>query len=296
MGKEMLGRREALEKMMGTLLAGLAVSPTPGKGETSETTLPPLQPREDVIVRMMRDLHRALRKPPQERRWVMVIDLRKCIGCHACTISCAVENKLPPGVFYRPVLEQEWGTFPHVARRFLPRPCMQCEKPPCLPVCPVTTNPHSPDGKATWKRPDGIVVVDYEMCIGCRRCVNACPYGARTIDEGNWHTEGTPASTEVLVGQGRAQAYEKAPAYEYGRPWERSSDEPPTLKARKCHFCLHRLERGLLPQCTVTCVGRATFFGDAYDSESLVAELIGKPNAIRLKEEAGTEPKVFYLL
>jgi molybdopterin-containing oxidoreductase family iron-sulfur binding subunit len=152
--------------------------------ESSLPQLPPPQPDEDVLIRMMRDLQRALKKPVHERRWVMVIDLRKCVGCHACTIACIAENKLPPGVVYRPVIEEEIGEYPHVTRRFLPRPCLQCDHPPCVPVCPV---------HATWKRPDGIVVIDYEACIGCRYCITACPYEARSFDWGEHYSDGTPA-------------------------------------------------------------------------------------------------------
>ena len=80
--------------------------------------------KENVLVRMHEDIKRVLQKPVEDRRWVMVIDLRKCVGCHACTISCVAENKLPPGVVYRPVLEDEIGLFPNLTRRFMPRPCM----------------------------------------------------------------------------------------------------------------------------------------------------------------------------
>jgi Fe-S-cluster-containing dehydrogenase component len=93
-------------------------------------------------------------------------------------VGCVMENKLPPGVVYRPVIDTEVGVYPNVVRKFLPRPCMQCENPPCVPVCPVD---------ATWKREDGIVVIDYNVCIGCRYCITACPYEARTFDFGeNW--------------------------------------------------------------------------------------------------------------
>ncbi len=294
-----VGRRQVLEKLASAVFAGLVAPAVLGEATAAETAAPPElpelpspQPNEDPVLRMMRDLQRALKKPVEQRHWVMVIDLRKCGGCNACTIACAVENKLPPGVFYRPVMEQELGKYPHVGRRFIPRPCMQCNNPPCVPPCPVTDNPNSPNGKATWKRPDGIVFIDYEACIGCRRCIPACPYGARTLDEGRMHTQGTPSPSRSLVGREN----ETAVNYEYRKRWTRRSDEPPVRCARKCHFCLHRIERGLLPQCTVTCVGRATFFGDANDPESLVAELISKPNVMCLKEEAGTEPNVFYLI
>lgn len=249
--------------------------------------IPPKQDGEDVLVRMMRDLKRALKKPLEQRKWSMVIDLRKCVGCHSCTISCIAENKLPPEVVYRPVMTEEIGEYPNVRERFIPRPCMQCDEPPCTGVCPVN---------ATWKRVDGIVEIDYEKCIGCRYCITACPYSARTFDSGRYYNEDTPENTSAYVGKELAENYEIKPAYDYGKEWPREEDDSPIGNARKCHFCLHRIENGLLPGCVISCIGRATFFGDANDKESLVAELIGQPNVMRLKEEMGTQPKVYYLL
>lgn len=243
--------------------------------------------KEDVLVRMRRDLERALKKPVSERRWVMVIDLRRCIGCHACTIACVAENKLPPGVVYRPVVTEEIGRYPNVTFKFLPRPCLQCDRPPCTQVCPVT---------ATYKNEEGIVVVDYEQCIGCRACIAACPYGARTFDFGYYYTESLPTLDEVNIGGQVAAEYEHL-SQEYGQEWERKErHESPIGNVRKCHFCLHRIKSGILPACTTTCIGRATYFGDANDPESLVSELITRPNVVRLKEELGTEPRVYYLV
>ncbi|MFQ5649934.1 MAG: 4Fe-4S dicluster domain-containing protein [bacterium] len=244
-------------------------------------------PDEDPIIRMIRDLKRALAKPIEKRKWSMVIDLRKCTGCHSCTVSCVAENKLPPGVVYRPVMEEEIGTFPNVTHRFTPRPCMQCEEPPCVPVCPVS---------ATWKRPDGIVHIDYDQCIGCRYCITACPYSARTFDTGRFYTENAPKAAFAYVGGDNARVYEESPTYDYGQARPRVDNKSPIGNARKCHFCVHRIEKGMLPECVVTCIGRATFFGDANDPRSLVAELMGKPNVTHLKEEMGTKPKVHYLL
>lgn len=241
----------------------------------------------DVIERMRRELLQALEKPVKERRWVMVIDLRKCVGCHACTIACVAENKLPPGVVYRPVLEEEIGVYPNVTRHFIPRPCMQCENPPCTPVCPVN---------ATYTNEDGVVIVDYNQCIGCRACLTACPYGARTSDFGYTYAEGTPVADNIILGQNGADDYERAANYEYGKPWDRAEHGSPIGNARKCHFCLHRIKQGMLPECVTTCIGRATLFGDANNPKSLVAELIVKPNVMRLKEELGTQPRVYYLV
>lgn len=242
---------------------------------------------QDPILRMQEDLKRALQKPVEQRRWVMVIDLRKCVGCSACTIGCIAENKLPPGVVYRPVIEEEIGTYPNVTRRFLPRPCMQCDEPPCVPVCPVN---------ATYKRPDGIVAINYDECIGCRYCITACPYSARTFDAGHHYLEGTPHTPGAIMGATTAMAYEETPAYEYSVAWERREGESPIGNARKCQFCSHRLNAGMLPMCATTCIGRATYFGDANEPESLVSELIASPNVMRLKEEMGTQPRVYYLV
>lgn len=240
----------------------------------------------DPLERMRADMARAIQKPASERRWVMVIDLRKCVGCNACTIACVSENHLPPGVVYRPVLEEEIGTFPNVTRRFLPRPCMQCDNPPCTPVCPVG---------ATYKDENGIIVIDYDQCIGCRYCITACPYAARTFDFGEYYTANRPEETGVMVGP-VAEQYETAPNQEYGEGRVREGEHgSPIGNVRKCHFCLHRLEVGMLPACTSTCIGRATYFGDANDPDSLVSGLVASPNVMRLKEELGTEPRVYYL-
>lgn len=228
------------------------------------------------LLRMQDELAAALNKPLAERRWGMVIDRRKCVGCMSCTVACKAENGLPPGVVYRPVIEKEVGTYPVVARRFTPRPCMQCENPPCVPVCPV---------HATYRRPDGVVAIDYQQCIGCRYCISACPYGARQFDFGEYYTAHTP----------ELEPYELSPSHEYGKKWVRKGGRSPVGNARKCQFCLHRLNAGMLPACVTTCIGGATYFGDLKLAGSLVSEMIGKENTSRLKEELGTHPAVYYL-
>jgi molybdopterin-containing oxidoreductase family iron-sulfur binding subunit len=244
---------------------------------------------EDVLLRMQRDLVKAMAKPVEQRRWIMVIDTRKCVGCHACTIGCVAENKLPPGVVYRPVTTEELGQFPNVALRFTPRPCMQCDQPPCVPVCPV---------KATWKRPDGVVTIDYDKCIGCRYCLTACPYGARTSDFGEYYTDAAANGAESANGavMGPHAPYEDQPNHEYGKHWSRKGHQSPMGNARKCHFCLHRLEVGELPMCTTTCIGRATYFGDANDADALVTELVTRNNVQTLLPHKGTKPRVFYIV
>jgi len=244
-------------------------------------------PNEDPLVRMQADLKKTLAtKGPV--RWGMVIDQSKCIGCHACTVACVSENTLPPGVVYRPVIDSEKGTFPHVTRTFLPRPCMQCANPPCVPVCPVT---------ATWKDDNtGVTVVDYERCIGCRACLKACPYAARTTDFGELYTAACPSASTVLVGRQRAaEGYERMTAAEYDKNWGQRGRRSPVGNARKCHFCLHRVRKGILPSCVTGCIGRATIFGDLNDKGSLVSRLAVSPRAFKLKPHLGTKPQVTYL-
>jgi molybdopterin-containing oxidoreductase family iron-sulfur binding subunit len=167
---------------------------------------------------------------------------------------------------------------------------MQCDDPPCVPVCPV---------KATWKRPDGVVVIDYNVCIGCRYCITACPYQARTFDFGeNWDKNAAFGNDGGLALK-TCRKYEEEPSFEYGATWHRGEGaipKSPVGNARKCTFCVHRLEHLQLPMCVTTCIGRSTFFGDLNDPTTLVSQQVIQNNAVRLKPELGTTPKVFYLL
>lgn len=207
-------------------------------------------------------------------RWGMVIDLAKCVGCDTCTVSCKAENRTPPGVSYNVVMEKEIGTFPNVSKVNLPRPCMQCDKPACVQVCPV---------RATYKLENGIVAIDYDRCIGCRYCVVACPYGARSYDFGESYEQEMIGFNDVT-----------APEYGFDRG-TREKGKSPIGNVRKCNFCMHRLERGEEPACVETCIGDARFFGDFNDPNSVVSKLAKSPRAFRLKEELGTEPRVVYL-
>lgn len=217
--------------------------------------------------------------PPKTRkRYGMVIDLQRCVACRACTVACKQENKTPPNIFYTFVSEEELGQYPSVRRLNIPAPCFHCENPPCVPACPID---------ATWKRTeDGIVVVDYERCQGIGFCVDACPYGKRFMDTGeNYHEE--------------PNEFDRTPSPEYKENRVRRPEQPPIGKVRKCTFCLHRQDENgeylSPPACVQTCMGKAIHFGDLNDPASEVSRLLKNRPWMRLKEDAGTEPNVYYL-
>jgi tetrathionate reductase subunit B len=149
----------------------------------------------------------AAARPANNVQYGMLIDTRRCIGCHACTVACKSQNATPVGVNRSWVEYVEKGEFPNTSRSFLPRLCNQCTHPPCVSVCPAN---------ATWKREeDGVVIIDPDVCIGCKYCIQACPYNARflnpetgTADKcdfciGTVSKGGLPACVETCVGGAR---------------------------------------------------------------------------------------------
>jgi Fe-S-cluster-containing dehydrogenase component len=223
--------------------------------------------------------------PKRKYRYGMVIDTQRCVGCKGCVVACKAENKTPPGVSYTVVVAEALEDRPDDRPLFMTKPCFHCENPPCVPVCPVS---------ATFKREqDGIVVVDYQRCIGCRYCVTACPYGARYFDFG-----------ENYAAVEDATAWASVPSPEYGQFRVRAGEKSPIGNVRKCTFCLHLQDEngqydkaaGRWPACAKTCPGHAIHFGDFNDPTSEVSRLLHERNPIRLKEELGTEPNVWYLL
>jgi len=208
---------------------------------------------------------------PTNQKWVMVIDLAKCDGCGDCTKGCQEMHFIPPMQEWVSVFEMRDN--PEAGSYFLARPCMQCDNPPCVRGCPVG---------ATFKRTDGVVIMDQDRCIGCRNCIAQCPYGARSF---NW---GEPTHTPEEL----AQPY--SPEYNY-----------PHRKGvvAKCGFCPHFLREGKLPACAQECSMGAIYFGDEYEDavtnskgETIqLSKITQQGAAFRMMEDLGTEPRVYYL-
>jgi len=198
-------------------------------------------------------------------RYGMVIDLQKCIGCNTCTLACRAENGTPAGVKFHKVIKYETGRYPNATMKFLPMPCMHCQDPPCLKVCPTG---------ATYIHPDGPVLIDEEICIGCRACMIACPYESRQFlwEIKNYYEGHEPTPYEKIKQKG----FEKGTVV-------------------KCNFCLHRIEEGDDPACVATCPSTARTFGDLDDPGSEVSKLITLHRGSRFREEQGTEPSVYYI-
>lgn len=211
------------------------------------------------------------------KRWAMAVNPKKCSsGCKDCIEACHRVHNVPD--FGNPKDEIKWiwnepfkDAFPgqehaYIEESFKERPvivlCNHCDNPPCVRVCPT---------KATFRRKeDGIVMMDYHRCIGCRFCVAGCPYGARSMN------------------------------YRDPRPFIKTvnPDFPTRTKGvvEKCNFCVERLDRGLLPACVLACKEKAMIFGDLENPQSPVRELLRKNFTIRRKPELGTNPQVYYIV
>ena len=198
----------------------------------------------------------------------MLIDLKRCIGCDACTIACKQEQGTPPNVMFARVFSREYGKFPKTKKFFLPILCNHCEDPPCLKVCP---------SHAIRKRDDGIVHVDEEKCCGAQACVSACPYGAIYYPEENSHYFEELTELESYYAMKKM----KLPV------------------AMKCNFCAHRVDGGMEPACVVTCPTECRIFGDLDDPKSkpnvYLTQRQPKVNPVPLRPEAKTRPNVLYL-
>ncbi len=198
-------------------------------------------------------------------RFGMVIDLNRCIGCHACTMACKQHNGIPKGVFWSRVLIREVGEYPYARVHYQPMLCMHCKNPECVRVCPTG---------ASYQRENGIVAIDPDKCFGCQYCIMACPYKARTkiLDFEPYHLDKgfTPYERVAL------------PRHQLG-------------VASKCDFCAGHLEEGNEPACVQTCPGRARIFGDLDDPASEVSQLIARRRPRQLLSKMGTDPSVYYI-
>ena len=237
-------------------------------------------------------------------RWAMVVDLDKCVACQGCSIACRFENNIPVvepeeaangrailwnDVFPFPINPtEETGEYPNVRTRYMTRPCMHCENPPCVKVCPV---------QATFVDDEGLVRQNYDRCIGCRFCTMACPYGVRFF---NWTEPSWEGDLEQHLSPDRVE----------GDGITEGPSPRPVGVVEKCTFCIHRLHKArqrakeegrdfrpdeYVPACVQTCTGKARFFGDLDDPNSTVSQLEKSPRAFRLIEDVGTHPKVIYL-
>jgi molybdopterin-containing oxidoreductase family iron-sulfur binding subunit len=209
------------------------------------------------------------------------LDLSHCIGCRRCAYACVKENNQSrdPQIQWIRVLRQRRDKgvslegadpyynpekVPEEGFLYIPVQCQQCENPPCTKVCPVG---------ATWKERDGIVVVDYDWCIGCRCCVSACPYGARHMNWGDPYLppEELNADTHYLGNRPR-----------------------PRGVIEKCTFCIQRVRKGRYPACVEICPVGARKFGNLLDPKSEIRYLLEHKRVFVLKAELKTEPKFFY--
>ncbi|QQL46431.1 4Fe-4S dicluster domain-containing protein [Sulfuriroseicoccus oceanibius] len=218
-------------------------------------------------------------RPQKGVKFGYALNLSVCIGCRRCVEACHVENNHDRAArtSYIRVLEMTKGSIdmeqgtadynhpvPQDDKFYMPVQCQQCDNPPCVDVCPV---------EATWKEKDGIVVVDYNWCIGCRYCEAACPYHARRF---NW-TKPEISAEEINPDQ----------AY-------LSNRVRPQGVMEKCTYCLHRTRKGKLPACLEACPTGARVFGNLLDPNSEIRRVLAEKRVFVLKEEVGTKPNFFY--
>lgn len=206
--------------------------------------------------------------------WRMVINLEECVGCQYCVRACQAVNDVPDD-------DMRWNVgFPEQTASgtafYMTRPCLHCANAPCVKVCPVG---------ATYKRDDGLVMMDYSRCIGCRYCEVACPYDVRRF---NWK-----ASVDENPYQPTWGSAEVA--------------RRPRGVVEKCTFCVHRIDRGLTqglipgvdpqatPACVQACPVNARVFGDLLDPLSPVSRYLEDHETFRLREDFGTSPLVYYV-
>jgi|SRR5690554_262112 len=218
-------------------------------------------------------------RPQDGVKFGYALNLSVCIGCRKCAEACHEENNHDRSTnnSYIRVFEMEQGSIdfekgnanydhevPADGKYYMPVQCQQCDNPPCVKVCPV---------EATWKEKDGIVVIDYNWCIGCRYCEAACPYHARRF---NWKKPEIPAD-EINPVQ----------AYLSNRIRQKGTME-------KCTYCLHRTRKGKNPACLDACPTGARVFGNMLDPDSEIRYVLENKRIFVLKQDLGTVPSFFY--
>jgi molybdopterin-containing oxidoreductase family iron-sulfur binding subunit len=227
------------------------------------------------------------------KKLAMVIDLQRCVGCGACVIACKNENNVKDGVAWASRISRTTGQFPDVKYEYIPTLCNHCEKAPCVTGCP-TRAMHKADGNITMHDPD--------KCIGCRYCIINCPYGVIHFNEEEAHRfwsnakplieNGTSSPAEVTQQVGGTVIPYYNPARELSNPGTGIRRKG---IVEKCTLCDHRVVKGEIPYCVEACPANARIFGDLNDPNSEVNRILGRYRSWRLKENLGTEPKVFYV-
>ena len=200
--------------------------------------------------------------------WGMVIDLKLCVGCQGCSLACKSEYGIPRGMYWTKTLIEEVGTYPNVTRVYTPQICNHCEEAPCEKACPT--------GASYTDEETGIVLVDYNKCVGCRACYVACPYQNRHyLKKGALKGYFPDKGLTPFEKQGYAHFQEGI--------------------VTKCVGCVERVNAGLDPACVVGCPTHARKFGDLSDPNSEIRQIIRARHAVQPMPEKGTEPKVYYV-
>ena len=229
----------------------------------------------------------------KDKRLAMVIDLQHCTGCGGCAISCKSENNVQRGNRWAKVKSITKGKFPNVGFASLPTLCNHCENAPCVKGCP-TGAMHKGYGNITMHAP--------EKCIGCKTCMAMCPYDVISrhyVDpHPHWRSddaliEGCTSSPREVTEKVRGNVI---PNYNDAKE---ESTQGSGLRYKgiveKCTLCDHRVKKGLLPHCVMSCPCNARVMGDLNDPNCAASKLLAKYRSWRLKEDLGTEPKVFYI-
>lgn len=222
-------------------------------------------------------------------KFVRVIDTERCMGCRSCLAACHMENHLTPDSPWNVMMEWEVGTYPNVGRNFVTMNCMHCEDPPCQHAC------DSIGANAISKNAFGVVLIDYEKCIGCDYCTAVCPYG---VPQHN--------ATMANLYPGQALTPPEQQAAKTGH----ASHRKQANTVEKCTFCWHKLEKAVAadevhlvgkvpeytPSCDLVCPVGARVFGDLDDPTSAPAQWVAGKHATQLKKSFGTRPQVYYVL